>query len=146
MSGEEQLNDERSLAERASGQTRGARSIDLTTPRRSRQPMQGGLPPDTVRTLPAESGEIRGYTQQIAVTSQSQLLLPADPKRKFLFISNDDAIGYARISFGAEATLTTGIKIAAGGGAILLDINCPTAAVYIIGSIALNSNVSLISG
>jgi len=48
------------------------------------------------------------------------------------------------VTFGTEATLATGIKLGAGGGGILLDNHVPTAAVFIIGSIASNPNVSLI--
>jgi len=90
--------------------------------------------------------DIRGYTIQINASAVSQMILPAEPNRRFLFLQNYDALGYATIAFGTEATLVTGIRLAANGGGILLDNNVPTAAIFIIGSIAANSNITLISG
>lgn len=63
-----------------------------------------------------------------------------------MYLVNNDTLGYAIISFGVDATLATGMKLAAGGGGIMLDNNVPTAAVYIIGSIALNSNITMVVG
>lgn len=93
-----------------------------------------------------KASEIRGYTSQVEVTSVSKILLPADPRRKFLFIQNNDLLGAVTLSFGNIAVLAVGIKLAANGGAILIDINCPTADLYAIGSVASNGNVTLISG
>lgn len=121
--------------------------IDLTTPTLS--PSGRAINPDNGlltggANIPDDG--IRGYTAQINVTSASQLMLPADRRRTFLFLQNNDSLGSCTISFGVTATLATGIKLGANGGGILLDNNVPTAAIYIIGSIANNSNVTLISG
>lgn len=144
MSHEEQLQEERALRGNAPAILRYPRSFvrpasDLETPRvsPSGQLMRPG------QSSPA-SEQTRGYTSQITVTGASIMILPANPNRKFLFFSNDDAVGFARVTFGVEATLTTGIKLSAGGGGILLDNHVPTAAVFIIGSIASNPNVSMI--
>jgi hypothetical protein len=89
---------------------------------------------------------VTGYTSQITVTDKSEVLLPANPDRKFLFIQNNDPIAFANMSFGVAATLTTGMRLGSSGGGILLDNNVPTAAIFIIGSSPNNSNVTLISG
>jgi len=117
-------------------------SIDLTNPRSS-VAVQSGQ--NLSMNLPTSS-EVRGFTAQVHVTSASVLLLPADPARKFLFLQNNDALGSCTASFGCDAVLGVGIRLAAGGGGILLDNNVPTSALYIIGSIASNPNVTLISG
>lgn len=116
--------------------------IDLTTPVLS----PSGQPVSSGQYVGAGANSPRGYTQQINVTALSQLLLPADPSRRFLFMQNNDAVGTCTLSFGVDATLATGMKLGANGGGILLDNNVPTAALYIIGSIANNPNVTLISG
>ncbi len=85
-----------------------------------------------------------GYTLQVTATNQSALLLPVNLKRRFLFMLNDDALGYARIAFGSAATLSLGMKLAAGGGGVFMDNNVPKAQINIIGSIAQNSNITLI--
>lgn len=121
------------------------RSVDLTTPRLERGRVPPPLPAGVIRTSPMQDDEIRGYTAQVTVTSESKVLLPADPKRKFLFVQNNDLLGNVNISFGVDATLATGMRLSANGGGILLDNNVPTSAVFIIGSIALNSNVTLVS-
>jgi len=92
----------------------------------------------------AQEAEALGYTLQVTATPNSTLLLPVNMKRKFLFMLNDDALGYARIAFGSAATLTLGMKLAASGGGVLLDNNVPKAQINIIGSIANNSNITLI--
>ncbi len=88
--------------------------------------------------------EALGYTMQVTATNASQMMLPVNRQRKFLFLMNFDPVGYARIAFGSPATLTLGIPLAAGGGGILLDNNVPKAQINIIGSIASNSNITLI--
>lgn len=88
--------------------------------------------------------EIRGSTSLINATLRSTLLLPADPRRKFLFIQNNDPVGNAQISFGVAATMKTGMKLAAVGGGVLLDNNVPTTDVYIIGDVADNSNITMV--
>lgn len=85
-----------------------------------------------------------GYTTQVTATNVSQPILPVNRHRKFLFVMNFDPVGYARIAFGAPATLTLGMPLAAGGGGVFLDNNVPKAQVNIIGSIAVNPNITLI--
>lgn len=140
MSKEEDFQEERSLAGKGGRlvQFKGSRmppAIDLLPTARYADVSQVGK---------GAQPDVKGFTGQVTATAQSTQILPADPSRKFLFFSNDDALGYARISFGVEATLTTGIKIAPGGGGILLDNNVPTAAVFIIGSIATNPNITMV--
>lgn len=107
---------------------------------------QGRMAENAVSSTVPTEREVRGYTSPVEVTSTSKILLPADPKRKFLFIQNNDLLGSVTLSFGSTAVLGIGIKLASNGGGILLDINTPTADLYAIGSIASNSNVTLISG
>ena len=85
-----------------------------------------------------------GYTFQVIATGASTRLLPVNLKRTFLYILNNDALGYARVAFGSAATLSSGIILQANGGGILLDVNVPKAQLYIIGSIANNPNITLI--
>lgn len=86
---------------------------------------------------------VRGITSPLNVTMVSVMILPADKHRKFLHMVNSDLLGMARVSFGTEATLLAGMPLPPGGGGILLDNNVPTSAVFIIGSIANNPNVSM---
>lgn len=120
-------------------------STDLTTPRISASGIVGGVPMIPGYDNTSDAAGVKGFTSQVNATNASQLLLPADPNRKFLMMVNDDALGYVRITWGVDATLVTGIKLSANGGGILLDNNVPTAALYIIGSIPLNSNITLVS-
>lgn len=93
-----------------------------------------------------ERNPIRGSTSQISATSSSVMILPADPHRTFLYLSNDNTAAFAKVSFGTDATLVTGIRLAAGGGGILLDNGVPTSAVFIIGSIANNPDITMVVG
>lgn len=92
----------------------------------------------------AQEAEALGYTLQVTATNKSQLLLPVNPKRNFLFMLNDDPLGNARVAFGAAATMTVGFKLAAGGGGFLLDNHVPRAQINLIGDTASNSNITLI--
>jgi hypothetical protein len=88
----------------------------------------------------------RGLTYTFNVTLVSQLAFPVDFNRLFLFVQNNDPLGVAWLSFGGNAVIGTGIKLAAGGGGILLDNNVPTAGIYLIGTIASNQNITFIFG
>lgn len=112
-----------------------APDVDLTAPRLS--------PAGAVIGSQSQS-QITGFTAQINVTAVSQLVLPADPRRKFLFLQNNDPVGTCTVSFGSDAVLAVGMKLGANGGGILLDNHIPTSAIYIIGSILNNPNVTLI--
>lgn len=87
----------------------------------------------------------RGLTYPFTATLLSQQALPVDNDRRFLFIQNNDALGLIWVSYGVAATLGVGMRFTAGGGGILLDNNVPTAAIYIIGTIASNPNITIIT-
>jgi len=87
----------------------------------------------------------RGVTSPFTVTSVSQLMLPADALRRFLFIQNNDTLGKITVAVGGSvAALGVGFNLSPGGGGILLDINCPTDNIFVIGSIASNPNVIMV--
>ena len=88
----------------------------------------------------------RGLTFPFTATQDSQLMLPVDTDRKFLFIENNDALGVIWVSYGVANALGVGMRFSSGGGGILLDNNVPTAAVYVIGTIANNPNITIITG
>jgi hypothetical protein len=85
-----------------------------------------------------------GFSQPFQVTNVAQLLDPIRPERQFLYLENHDPLGNVTISFGRPNPFGIGMRAAAGGGGVLLDIRCPTAEIYIIGDIAANPNVSYI--
>lgn len=101
--------------------------------------MPGVLPDGTIQRL-------RGLTYPATVLATPTQLLPPDFDRKFLFIQNNDALGIVWVSFGAPAVLGVGMRLSAGGGGILLDNNVPTAEVNVIGTIAINPNLTIIVG
>lgn len=88
----------------------------------------------------------RGFPVPCNITLVSQLILPVDLGRKWLFIQNFDALGVVWAMFGTDAALNTGMKFAAGGGGVLIDANCPTNSLYLIGTIASNQNLTIITG
>jgi hypothetical protein len=86
----------------------------------------------------------RGQSQAVYVTNVSQLLLPFDPSRKFLYMLNNDALGVVWVFFGGSgAVVGQGMRLGPAGGGILLDNHVPTAQVFMIGTIAVNPNVTL---
>jgi hypothetical protein len=90
---------------------------------------------------------LRGFTTPLTVTAVSQELIPADQDRKFLFITNSDPLGVVFVSIGGQgANLNQGFRLGPNGGSVLLDQNVPTDRVFMIGSIAANNNVSIITG
>lgn len=100
-----------------------------------RVPPQAGADGTPART--------RGFTFPRTVTTASVLLLPQDYDRKFLFIQNNDTLGVVWLSFGVAAAVGQGMRLAAGGGGILLDIGVPTSDIYAIGTIASNPNITI---
>lgn len=87
----------------------------------------------------------RGLTYPLTITNASVELFPVDLSRKFLYIVNFDTLGVVWLSFGgAGAVLNQGFRLAPGGGAVLLDMNVPTARIFAIGTIASNANVSAV--
>jgi hypothetical protein len=89
---------------------------------------------------------LRGLTFPARVTNLPAQLLPSDFDRHFLFIQNNDALGVVWLIFGAPAVLGLGIRLAAGGGSLYMDYACLTAQVNAIGTIALNPNLTIITG
>lgn len=83
---------------------------------------------------------------QVTVTSSSTTIDAANPARRYLLIQNNDATGdiYVRLD-GVAATLTTGVKIPAGGSYEVTGY-VPTGAITAIGSIASNANVVIVEG
>jgi hypothetical protein len=89
----------------------------------------------------------RGLSQPVYVTNASQQIFPFDPDRKFLYLLNNDALGTVWVFFGgAGAVVGQGMRLGPAGGGILLDINVPTANIWMIGTIAANPNVTATVG
>lgn len=88
----------------------------------------------------------RGITTPYLVTNQSQQVLPIDFDRKYLLVENNDAAGIIYASWGIAGVYGQGIVINPNNGYYLADYNCPTAQLFLIGSIALNGNVSITTG
>ena len=82
---------------------------------------------------------------QITVTNVSQLFSAANTMRQYLLIQNNDTVGNIFVSFTAAATLLNGIKIAPGGS-FIVDGVAPSNDINIIGDIASNANVVLVTG
>ena len=83
---------------------------------------------------------------QVTVTSGSTQIDAASTARRYLMIQNNDVLGdiYVRLD-GVAATLTTGIKIPAGGYYEVFGF-VPNGAITAIGSIASNANVLIVEG
>lgn len=79
------------------------------------------------------------------VTNGNGQLLAAKPTRNYLLIQNNDATGYIAVTFAVAATLTLGVRIAAGGYWEWAS-SVPTDAVNAIGSIASNANIVVVEG
>lgn len=91
---------------------------------------------------------VRGAMTNTAptVTNASTTLVAANATRSYLLIQNNHASAdvYVRLD-GAAATLTTGVKIPAGGSYELVGF-VPTGAVTAIGSVASNTSVVVVEG
>jgi len=85
----------------------------------------------------------RGLTSPFLATNQSLQVLPIDFDRRYLMICNNDPLGILYLSFGLAGVYGSGIVINPNGGYFLADYNCPTAQAFLVGSIALNQNVSI---
>jgi hypothetical protein len=108
-----------------------------------RQSVGGNAP----RTQSAVDGvqQERGVTYPVNVSNISQMWQDVDLSRKFLYLLNNDPLGVVWVSFGgAGAGVGQGMRLAPGGGGILLDINVPTAKIFLIGTIAVNVNVTAV--
>jgi hypothetical protein len=85
----------------------------------------------------------RGLTSLFLVTNQSLRALPIDFDRRYLLIVNNDAVGIISAFWGLPGAYGKGIVINANGGFYEPANNCPTAQLFLIGSIAINNNVSI---
>jgi hypothetical protein len=105
---------------------------------------------DAARGVFAHDGSAvteRGLTYSLNVTNVSAEILPMNLNRKFIFIQNNAVAGTVTVSFGgAGAVLGVGFNLAAGGGSLYMDNACLTARVFVVGSIASNPNVSMVTG
>lgn len=87
----------------------------------------------------------RGLTYPLNVTNASFEMFPIDVDRKFIYLLNNDALGVVWVTFGgAGAVVGQGMRLASGGGGILLDQNVPTNRIFMIGTIANNPNVTAV--
>lgn len=87
----------------------------------------------------------RGLTYPLNVGLASFEAFPIDVDRKFLYLLNNDALGVVWVTFGgAGAAIGQGMRLAPGGGGILLDQNVPTNRIFMIGTIANNPNVTAV--
>lgn len=119
----------------------------------SRDPVGIGMHAQPPRLLPdgtvVQSGvtlqRARGLTFPVTVGLVSVEVLPIDFDRRFLFIQNNDTLGLLWCSYGSAQALGIGMRFTAGGGGILLDNNVPTCAIYMIGTIANNPNITIIA-
>lgn len=107
-----------------------------------------------LRLSPNESGALFVATSnssivfsndQIIITNVSQQFLPENESRQYLFIQNNDALGNLFVSFTNAATLLNGIKIPPGSSYELNKV-IPSNSINIIGDIASNANVVLVTG
>jgi hypothetical protein len=110
------------------------------------EPVGGGVSIPVARERGGAPARLRGLTYPGRVTNVNSEVLAPDFDRRFLFVQNNDPAGNVWISFGAPAVLGVGMKLGAGGGGILLDNNVPTSQLNAIGSIALNTNLTIITG
>jgi hypothetical protein len=89
----------------------------------------------------------RGLTYPLNVTAASVEMFPIDVDRKFIYLLNNDPLGVVWVTFGgACAVVGQGMRLAPGGGGMLLDQNVPTNRIYMIGTIANNPNVTAVVG
>lgn len=108
------------------------------------------VPGVTIDNVPAVtlSGEQGAFTQAAAtVTNVSGQLLAAKANRRYLLIQNNNASGgaiYVNLA-GAAAAIAGGISIEAGTAYECANF-CPTAAIFAIGSIASNANITVVEG
>lgn len=88
----------------------------------------------------------RGFANsQITVTNASQVFSAANINRQYLLIQNKDTLGNIWVVFNAAATTLLGIKIPVGGSYELNNV-CSTDSINIIGDVASNSNVVIVTG
>lgn len=90
-----------------------------------------------------QSGSFVNVNQ--TVTNAGGSLLAANANRQYLLIQNNDISGSIFVTFGAAATLTTGVKIGPGGN-YELTAAISTQQIFAIGSLASNANIVTVEG
>jgi hypothetical protein len=111
-----------------------------------REPVGGGLVPLLQRQPDGTPQHARGLTFFATVLNTPGQLLPIDFDRHYLFIQNNDLAGVIWVSFGSPAAIGRGMRFTAGGGGIIMDQNCLTSELNAIGTIAINPNITIITG
>lgn len=82
----------------------------------------------------------------VTVAVTSGVLVAANADRRFLMVQNNHASQNIWLNLaGAAATQAAGVKVPPGG-ALLLDVACPTGAVYAIGETGNNAAVVVVEG
>lgn len=66
-------------------------------------------------SAPPATNNYKSATYAFNATAVSQKVVPANPFRAYLLVQNNDAATAVFVNFGADAGLTTGVKIVAGG-------------------------------
>lgn len=83
--------------------------------------------------------------QQKTVTNASAVLLAANANRQYLMVQNKDGGGSVFLSFGTAATTANGVRVIPGGAFELVGTQT-TQAIYAVGDIASNANVTTVEG
>ncbi|CAN7305274.1 hypothetical protein [Acidovorax delafieldii] len=83
---------------------------------------------------------------QKTVTTASAVLLAANTSRQALQIQNKDPAGTIWLAFGKAATQAAGVRVIPGGVYEPPAGVCPTGAIYAIGDIASNTNITTVEG
>ena len=83
--------------------------------------------------------------QAKTVTNASAQLLAAKTGRKYLLVQNKDDTGTIYLSFGKAATVANGVKVGPGGF-FEMDASLTDQAIFAIGSIANNTNITTVEG
>lgn len=86
-----------------------------------------------------------GSAGQVIVTNADQLVINANPLRKYLLVQNNDPTNAIYVQFNAPADAANGVKVAAGVS-WELHRNVHTGDVHVIGAVASNPNVVMMEG
>lgn len=103
--------------------------------------LQGSI--NVATQAPVQSGSFANSNN--TVTSGGGVLVAANTARKYLLIQNNSTTGTIYVRFGSAATVATGVVITPGGVYEMSDVQS-TQAVYAIGDIASNANVTVVEG
>lgn len=124
--------------------TNGATAQTVTIASRNGSSVQYDTPPNGQVTVTNTGGTAWNF-QQKTVTTTAAVMIATNAARRYLFIQNKDNTGNIWIQFGANPTITTGIKIEPGASFEMANF-VATNGVYAIGDIASNPNVTVVEG